>query len=277
MKADISGDAECFTKWPAHVPVSHGAAMKMNSVTTFGGIIALALLASPAITAAQSTTPDPLARLTAVLPPDVARHVLSVVSEARSQELPADAVVNRSLKFAARGVAPQDIARAADEQLARMHSARDMLRTARSGQPTSDEIEAGAEALREGVKGPDVASLARSAPSGRSLAVPLYVIGSLVSRGLPSDQALQRVQSKLEARASDADIEAAGRENAVASEGHANNGHGNGEGDGHAGGAAGAGASTHGPPAGVPGNAGSHGKAIGTTHGNSPTTGKGRP
>jgi len=44
------------------------------------------------------------------------------------------------------------------------------------------------------------------APSGRSLAVPLAVIGALVNRGLASDGALQAVLDRLTARASDADL-----------------------------------------------------------------------
>ena len=252
-----------------------GSAMRMRLITTVSNsVLALVLITSSAI--AQSNATDPSARLSAVLPANVAQHVLAVISDARSDNLPADALLNRSLKFAARGVPAPDIARAADEQLARMRSAREALRTARSAPPAGDEIEAGAEALREGVSGPDVSKLARSAPSGRSLAVPLYVIGSLVSRGLPSDQALQRVQSKLAARASDADIEASGRDNAVASENRSNQGRGNGVGNGRAG-EAGTGAAAHGPPAGVPGNAGTHGRPTGTVHGNAPTTGKGRP
>ncbi|MES2357546.1 MAG: hypothetical protein V4529_04315 [Gemmatimonadota bacterium] len=251
--------------------------MRMRSITTVSNsIIALVFLASSAIATAQSSAVDPSARLSAVLPANVAQHVLAVISDARSDNLPSDAVLNRSLKFAARGVAAPDIARAADEQLARMRAAREALRAARSAQPTGDEIEAGAEALREGVSGPDVSRLARSAPSGRSLAVPLYVIGSLVSRGLPSDQALQRVQSKLAARASDADIESSGRDNGVASENHSNEGRGNGVRGGR-GGEAETGAAAHGPPAGVPGNAGTHGRESGAAHGKPPTTGKGRP
>ena len=61
--------------------------------------------------------------------------------------------------------------------------------------------------MRKGVDGKAVSELAKSAPSGRSLAVPLAVIGSLVDRGLPSDSALLRVQAKLQAKASDREIE----------------------------------------------------------------------
>ena len=282
MKADIRGDAERVTSRSTNAPVSPGIAMRMRSITVFSSIVAFALTTNVATATAQNQAGDPSARLAAVLPADAARHVLAVMGDARSENLPSDALANRSLKFAARGIAPQDIAHAADEQLVRMRTARDVLRTARSVQPSGDEIEAGAEALREGVKGLDVAKLAQSAPSGRSLAVPLYVIGSMVSRGLPSDQALQRVQVKLAARASDADIEGSGRDNVGSSESHANegrsnSGRGNAAGAGQSGSQGEAGSGAHGPPSGVPGNAGNHERPNTTGHGNTPATGKGHP
>lgn len=81
------------------------------------------------------------------------------------------------------------------------------------GRPAGgDEIDAGAEAMRQGVDGAAVSALAKTAPSGRSLAVPLFVVGSLVERGLPADQALARVQERLVARASDGDLERMARE-----------------------------------------------------------------
>lgn len=247
--------------------------MRTRSKAVVGAVLMLlAMEVKPVQASAQDVAGDPTARLAAVLPADVARHVLDVIKDARADQLPADALANRSLKFAARGIAPQDIARAADEQLARMRTSRDALRSARTASPTGDEIEAGAEAIRQGVSGASVAALAKSAPSGRSLAVPLYVMGSLVSRGLPSDQALQRVQSQLEARASDTDIEAAGRD-VAASHRPANEGRGHGAGEGRS---EGAGAATHGPPAGVPGNAGNHGRPT-TPPGRGKGNGKGKP
>jgi len=158
---------------------------------------------------AQTPANDPSARLRAVLPPEVAERVLARIAEARARELPAAALENRALKFAARGVAPADIEHSVSEQANRMGEAKRALTQARGGQrATADEVEAGAEAMRQGVDGAAVSALARSAPSGRSLAVPLYVIGSLTDRGLPSDEALKRVQARLQARASDAELQA---------------------------------------------------------------------
>ena len=177
----------------------------MRYTNTIAALLGAAMLAVSA--GAQTPANDPSARLQQVLPADVASRVLAVIADARSHELPAAALENRALKFAAKGVAPADIERSVKAQADRMAEAKDALEDARGTKPSDDEVEAGAEAMRRGVDGAQVSALAKSAPSGRSLAVPLYVIGSLMDRGLPSDAALQRVHDRLAARASDTDLE----------------------------------------------------------------------
>lgn len=171
--------------------------------------------------AAQVPAADPSARLREVLPADVAERVIARIAEARARELPAQAVAaleNRALKFAARGVAPADVERAVSQHADRMMQSREAIESARGARASGEEIDAGAEALRQGVDGAAVSALAKTAPSGRSLAVPLFVLGQLVERGLPSDDALERVRERLTARASDRDLERmpgdAGRERA---------------------------------------------------------------
>lgn len=233
--------------------------MRMRGVVRHGGLLVmLAMMMSGSAAAQQGGAADPTARLAQVLPASAAKHIVALLKTARAEGLPGDALVNRSLKFAARGISPSAIASAADEQLVRMRSARDVLRSARRQAPSGGEIEAGAEALREGVRPGDVAALAQRAPAGRSVAIPLYVVGSLVNAGVPAQDALQRVTSKLQAHASDADIEATGRD-AAASHRPADDGRRDGAGSGHS---EGAGAPAHssprenhgdGPPATVPG------------------------
>jgi hypothetical protein len=166
---------------------------------------------------------DPSARLREVLPADVAERVLARIAEARARQLPADALENRALKFAAKGVPARDIERSLAEQAERMGVVRNAIASGRGGVPHGDEVEAGAEAMRKGVDGAAINRLARTAPKGRSLAIPLFVIGSLTDRGLSSDEALARVSSRLEGNATDAELErmpgdlppqAAGRGNA---------------------------------------------------------------
>jgi len=182
----------------------------MRQYSRFLGTLALAV----ALTAlsggglrAQAPAADPSTRLREVLPADVAERVLAVIAEARARELPAAALENRALKFAARGVVPRDIEKSVAAHAERLEEAKDALEAGRGRKPTDDEVEAGAEAIRQGVDGAAVSALAKDAPSGRSLVMPLYVIGSLVDRGLPSDEALARVLARLLARATDAELE----------------------------------------------------------------------
>lgn len=179
----------------------------MKSIRGFAiFLMAAAVLVGEA--SAQNPQKDPSTRLREVLPPDVAQRVLNKIADARAHQLPAEALENRALKFAAKGVDPKNIERSVSEQADRMVRARSAIMSGRAANPRGDEIEAGAEAIRKGVSGEAVSTLAKSAPSGRSLAIPLFVIGSLTDRGLPSDQALKRVLDRLKARASDDEIEA---------------------------------------------------------------------
>ena len=221
-------------------------------------ILGTGILLAAASAAAQTPAYDPSARLREVLPADVAQKVLATIAAARAHELPAQALEQRALKFAAKGVEPKLIAKSIADQEDRMEKAKDALDGARGRKPSGDEIEAGAEALRQGVDGAAVSELAKSAPSGRSLAVPLFVIGSLVDRGLPSDEALARVLARLQARASDRELETEtktsdvgnGQSNRPSSAGRPAN----------PGKPAGGGRGSAGPPAGVPANGGKSAK-----------------
>lgn len=224
----------------------------MSVLRSLSGL-ALALALSAQSTVAQTPARDPSARLREVLPTDVAQRVLAKIAEARAQQLPAEALENRALKFAAKGVDPRSIELSVNEQAARMQIARAALVSGRASLPAGDEIEAGAEAIRKGVNGPSVSALARSAPSGRSLAVPLFVIGSLRDRGLSSSDALQRVLIRLKANASDTDLEGMPGEipgGAVAGQANRPATTGRDFGQSHK-------PATAGPPSGVPGNGGS--------------------
>ena len=227
-------------------------------------LMAILLLAASAN--AQGAAKDPSTRLREVLPADVAARVIARIADARAHQLPGEALENRALKFAAKGVDPASIERSINEQALRMENARVALVSGRGSKPAGDEIEAGAEAMRKGVDGAAVAALAKNAPRDRSLAVPLFVIGSLTDRGVSADQAMQSVLDRLTARASDADLESLGSEISP------RNNSGQGRPDGQSGREFG---QSHrpansgrpanaGPPAGVPGNGGK--KANGQGH-----------
>jgi hypothetical protein len=244
-----------------HCGIAYSSLAEINYMTNIRSI-ALLLLTTVVVaqgSSAQTPAKDPSTRLRQVLPADVAQRVLARIADARARQLPVEALANRALKFAAKGVDPKDIERSVNEQAQRMDNARSALVSGRAAKPAGDEIEAGAEALRKGVDGASVALLAKNAPSGRSLAVPLYVLGSLTDRGISSSQALQRVLGRLEERASDSDLESlTGELPAQAAAGQANRPITPGRefGQSHAPSSTGRPA-TSGPPAGVPANGGS--------------------
>jgi hypothetical protein len=228
----------------------------MRFLTTFIAMALTALVATQSV--AQTPGHNPSERLREVLPADVAERVLERIAAARAHELPADALEQRALKFAARGVAPAAIERSIAEQAERMAAARAALESSLGREPSGDEIDAGAEAIRGGVDASAVSALAKSAPSGRSLAVPLYVLGNLAANGIPAAEALERVRERLAARATDAEMEKLPAQAASAARGDrpANPGRDLAATRSKGASAAAGGSPTAGPPAGVPANGG---------------------
>ncbi len=161
-----------------------------------------AVLLLPAPAAAQG---DPSARLLDVLPSPVSELVLQRVEEARARDLPAEALASLALEGVAKGRGPQEVL-AAVEGLARDMGRAHAALEGGGRVPREGEIEAAAMAMRMGVDGAEISELARSQPSGRTLEVPLLVLGRLAERGLPSDRALGAVRDRLGEGADDADL-----------------------------------------------------------------------
>ena len=98
----------------------------MNYSRTVVTIGATLLIAG---TAAAQNANDPSARLREVLPADVAQKVLATIADARAQGLPARALEQRALKFAAKGVEPNLIAKSIEAQEERMEKAKDAIQS----------------------------------------------------------------------------------------------------------------------------------------------------
>jgi len=166
--------------------------------------ITLVLLAAalPISVAAQQ---DPAQRLSEVLPAAVVDQVMARVESARENGLPAQPLTNLALEGVVKGRSGDEVLAALDVLLTDMGRAREALE-ARGSAPDASEIQAATTALRMGIDGSAVSALARSGPPGRSLTIPLLVMGGLAQRGLPSDQALAAVSERLAARAGDAEL-----------------------------------------------------------------------
>jgi hypothetical protein len=225
--------------------------------------LATILALFPVVLAGQERAVD---RLREVLPASVAEQVIAIVQEAQSHGLPGDFVADRALEAKAKGRSESEIATAASAMAGQLSAAQDALKNG-GRSPNASEIKAAATAQAQGVDGKTISALASSAPSGRSLAVPLAVLGALVSRGLPSDAALKTVQARLAAKASNAELAdlpgSAGRDNAAEHGGSSGDNGSHGQASGHVGDGSGSGGSSNGPPEGVPANRGKSGE-----HGN---------
>jgi hypothetical protein len=160
----------------------------------------------PAALLAQTPARDPSTTLEQVLPPSVAAQVLARIADARSRNLPAAALEHRALELQAKGMDPSRIPAALEATESAMVTGKAALAAGGRAEPSDAEVEAAGTAVGKGVDGSAVSDLARSAPSGRGLAVPIAVVTALVDRGLPADDALARVLAKLQARASDAEL-----------------------------------------------------------------------
>ena len=146
---------------------------------------------------------DPSERLAEVLPDDVVEQVMAQVEAAHAQALPGEAVANLALEGVAKGRSGEEVLSAVEALVGELAAARNAL--AASGRtPETGEVEAAAAAMRMGLDGTAISELAGSQPSGRSLAVPMLVMGSLAERGLPADEALAQVAARLAERAGDA-------------------------------------------------------------------------
>jgi hypothetical protein len=175
--------------------------------------LAAAVLFVPALATAQDASPkspgpgtDPaIAQLQEVLTVEVSGQIIAIVSRATAQGLPGDAIARRALEAVAKGRTEIQARAAAASLASELDQARAALQAGRAG-PSESDIVAGALAIRQGVDGKAISEVARAAPSGRSLTVPIAVIGALVDRGLPADDALAAVLARLEARSDDRDL-----------------------------------------------------------------------
>lgn len=159
---------------------------------------AFALMLAAMLPAGASAQDTPTDRLMEVLPEDVATRVIAQIEAARNRELPDQALANLALEGIAKGRSAEDVLAGVEMLVDGMGRASDAIRAAGRA-PEAGEVEAATAAMQMGVDGSAISELARSQPSGQSLAVPMMVLGGLAQRGLPSDEALARVSARLAA------------------------------------------------------------------------------
>lgn len=126
-------------------------------------------------------------------------------ARAREHDVPEEAIEHRVAEGQAKGASDAQIVAAAGKVEANEEAAQEAMVKA-GHHPSDREVEAGAYAMERGVTKAQIGALVRHAPPGRSLDVALDVLARLNEQGVPVTTALARVQSKLDAHASDAAI-----------------------------------------------------------------------
>ena len=154
----------------------------MMTRTTVSAARLLAIVTVTLAGAQRSGAQD--ARLAAQLDAETQSRVSLVIERARSASLPIEPLVDKALEGARKRAPNARIIEAVTTLAARLDSSRVALGSA----STEAELVAAASALQAGV-GTDVLTRLRHERVGRSLAVPLVVLGDLVTRGVPHDTA----------------------------------------------------------------------------------------
>lgn len=138
---------------------------------------------------------------------DHSARVAAALAHARGEGLPADLLERRIREWQAKGVRGEALDSLTEVHGARMAVARDAIRRGGRNRPAGEEIDAGATAMANGVDGAAISEIARAAPSGSSLAVPLAALAALSNQGLPRDSAIARVRERLADRAAGNDLD----------------------------------------------------------------------
>ena len=132
----------------------------------------------------------------------------AMYTEARAQKLPVRPIARRVAEGRAKGAAEATILTSAAVTKANLSATQEAMVSAGRTHPTDAEIERGAHAMERGVTNIQIEALVRHAPADRSLVVAFDVLAKLTARGVPVTEAVAQVQSKIDARASDAAITA---------------------------------------------------------------------
>ncbi len=160
----------------------------------FARVGALLLLAAAPLAAQES---DPLDRLD----PTSRFAVESLVDSARTLGLPAKALLSVAYQGISMRVDSRRIVRAVRQKFEGMRDARSALGSSLS----EAEISAAADVLQAGVPA-DQLQRFRSARPGRPLAYALVVLGDLITRGVPVDEASSTIAQLWQKGAGDADF-----------------------------------------------------------------------
>ena len=156
------------------------------------GLVAVGIvIGSPAPATGQARDAR---RLEDAMPAEYAVQVREIAREAGEAGVPPGLIARKAFEGFAKGYPPERVMTALDAYAGRLREARDLLGPDR--RPAS--LAAAAEALRRGVPRDAIRSMGGRERGARDLAVPLIVLSDLTEAGVPTENALEMVNSAMD-------------------------------------------------------------------------------
>ena len=162
----------------------------------YGLLIGLALPAS--VLHAQQAIAE---RLAGRVSPEIAVLVQELGSAAARRGLPVEPMIQKALEGNAKAIPTERVASAIRGVVAQLDSAAAALRDAGVASPVDTlEIAAGGFAITAGLRGRDIAELARTGRPTSDVIVGLRVAGTLAAMGVPREETVKLVGTSLRAQ-----------------------------------------------------------------------------
>ena len=133
-------------------------------------------------------------RLEDAMPPQYVARVREIAREAEEAGVPPGLISRKAFEGVAKGYPPERVVAALGAYAGRLREARGLLGT----DPRPASLAAAAEALRRGVPPDAIRSMAGRENGRRDLAVPLIVLSDLTEAGVPTQNALEMVNSAMD-------------------------------------------------------------------------------
>lgn len=157
-------------------------------------VAAIAQIATAPVTAQSRPT------LEGRLDPQTLAAVRTIIDSARRDSVPSQVLEDKALEGVAKRVPPPRIEAAVRQLATELREARALLRAAAPRAALADdEIVAAGDARRRGVPAAEVSALRSHVPPTAPLVVAFTVLGDLVQRGVPADQARQVIEQLIAA------------------------------------------------------------------------------
>jgi len=178
-----------------------------TSTTTL--IVTLVAMAPAALAAQDSTRANAMAEaraeaaVMAGLSAETRARLEAMFTKAREQKLPTEAMRDRIAEGRAKGAAEASIIAETSRAMVQLETAHAALVRAGRTSPSDEEVTHGASVLARGATTAQLEAVIAKAPEGRPLGVAFEVLADLAAKGLPVDNAVAQVSSRLSAGATD--------------------------------------------------------------------------